>query len=155
MINLEKALMKLISQAVPEMFLKSYQNEHSNSITTPIPDIFNDLMDVYGTIPEEELISADTAIRARVFDISQPLVIIYNKMDDLQQLAIAADLPYTDKQFINLGVRLIKNMNDFDKGLTKWFENPSDKYIDFKQHFTDAQKNLPRVRGPTMQSGIL
>ena len=156
MTNLEKALLKLISQAVPEMFLKPYRNQYSNGITTPIPDIFDDLMAIYGVVPEEELVQAESALRARVFDIAQPLVIIYNEMDDLQQLATAAGLEYTEAQFINLGIRLIKNMNDFDKGLTEWFEKTTGKnYIAFKTHFTKAQNNLRRVRGPTMQSGIL
>lgn len=47
-------------------------------------------------------------------------------------------------------------MNDFNKGLTKWFEKPAgQEYIAFKKHFTTAQNNLRRVRGPNMQSGIL
>ena len=156
MTNLEKALLNIISQAVPEMYLKPYRNEHSNAITTPIPDIFNDLMAIYGVVPEDDLVAAESALRARVFDIAQPLVIIYNEMDDLQQLATAAGVPYTEAQFVNLGIRLIKNMNDFDKGLTKWFEKTSGKnYIGFKNHFTREQNNLRQVRGPTMQSGIL
>ena len=156
MIDLEKVLLKIISLAVPEIFLKPYQNQYSNGNTTSIPDIFDDLMTTYGVVPEEDLIAADSALRARVFDISQLLVIIYNEMDDLQQLTIAAGLPYTDAQFFKLGVCLIKNINNFDKGLTKWFEKPSGQnYIAFKTHFTTAKNHLRRVQGPTIQSEIL
>ena len=139
MVNLEKSLLKIISQALPSMYLQPFRNEHSNAINTPIADILDSLMTTYGTVPEEDLLSADSALRTRVFDITKPLVIIYNEMDDLQQLATAAGLPYTDAQFINLGIRLIKNMNDFDKGLTEWFDSPpGQKYRAFKLHFITA-----------------
>ena len=156
LVQLETVLLKLLSQALPFMYLQPFRTEESNAITTPIADILDTLMTTYGTVPEEDLLSADSALRSRVFDITKPLVIIYNEMDNLQQLATAAGLPYSNAQFINLSMRLIKNMNDFDKGLTKWFDLPRNQtYQTFKNHFTKAQNNIRRVRGPTMQSGIL
>ena len=146
MISLEKVLLTLISHAVPEMYLKPYRNQHSNAIDWEIWEIIDDLMEMYGTVPEEHLRTAESILRAKVFDISKPLVIIYNEMEDLKQIADAAQLPYTDAQFVNLGICLIKNTNDFDKGLTEWFDLPlGQTYITFKKHFTKAQTALRRV----------
>ena len=96
-------------------------------------------------------------MRSKVFEITEPLVILFNEMDNLQELATAARLPFTDAQFVNLGIRLIKNMNDFDKGLTEWFDLPTVKktYIKFKDHFMNVQSSLQQISGPMMQSEIL
>lgn len=141
--NLEKALLKIIFQAMPEVFLKPSQNQYSNGIDTPIQDIYDDLMTTDGVVPEEDLVAASTALMARVFDISQPLVVIYKKMDNLQQLATVAGLLYTDAYFVNLGICLIKNMNKLDKGLTEWFEkNNGQKLHCIQNTLKDRAKNI-------------
>ena len=38
-INVEKALLKQLVQAVPELYLKSFRNTHSNSITILFVDV--------------------------------------------------------------------------------------------------------------------
>ena len=157
MIALEKYLTKLISHAIPSTFLKSFRNRSSNAITTTIPIILSALFQTYGLIPEEELLTKENNLRAKVFDIVEPLIILYNEVEDLQELAVAAQNPYSDPQIINLGIKLIKNMCDFEKGLTTWYDLPlaDQTWIRFKTHFNTAQNSLRRVRGPTMQSGIL
>ena len=46
---------------------------------------------------------------------------MYNEIEDLQDLAVAASLPYSDRQILNIGITLIKNMNEFEKA----FKNKS------------------------------
>ena len=48
-------------------------------------------------------------------------------------------------------------MCNLEKGLTTWYNLPlaDQTWIRFKTHFNTAQNSLRRVRGPTMQSGIL
>ena len=155
MVGLERALLKLLAQALPSMYLKPFHNVHSNAIDQPISVILDSLLTTYGRVPEEELLTEESNLRTKVFDITEPLVILYNKMDDLQQLADAAGLRYTDAQFLNIGIRLIKNMNDFEKGLTDWYDLPVPRtWLQFKTHFTTAQNNLRKVRGHMMQSGV-
>ena len=128
------------------MYLQPFCTEESNSITTSIADILNSIMTTYDAVPKEDLLSADSALRTRVFDITKLLVIIYNKMDILQQLATTAGLPYLDAQFINLCIRLIKNMNNFDKGLIEWFELPTNQtYQVIKNHFAKSKNNIQGV----------
>ena len=64
---------------------------------------------------QEEIFSA------KVFDIKQPLVILVGELEDLQQIFVAALNPYTDTQIVNIGVKLIKKFNDFEKGLISLF----------------------------------
>ena len=95
-------------------------------------------------MPKEQLLQEEASLRAKVFEITEPLIILYNEVEDLQALAVAATIPYLDAQIINLGIKLIKNMNNFDKSLTSWYNLPiADRtWIRFKSHFTLAQSSL-------------
>lgn len=52
--------------------------------------------------------SRDT-LCAIVFDIQQPI----NKLEELEQVANMANNTYTGAQLVNIGIKLIKNLNDF------------------------------------------
>ena len=51
-------------------------------------------------------------------------------------------------------MQLIKNTNDFERGLESWLTQPvaSRTWLAFKSHFNDAQQQLRRIRGPTMRN---
>ena len=70
----EEALTKQLSDALPPHYLKKYRNVHSNKISTPIRDILGELFTTYGAITDEELSEKETTLKARIFDITQPLV---------------------------------------------------------------------------------
>ena len=71
---------------------------------------------------------------------------MYNEVDDLIELGIAAKNPFTDAQIVKLGVKLIKNMNDFEKGLEEWYALPGPTtWESFKSHFETAYINLQQV----------
>ena len=153
--DLEKALIKMLSRTIPSMYLMHFRNEFSSAINARIPVILSHLLDTYGRVTEDDLLQAEGLLQARIYDITEPLVVMFNDIDEFQQLATAARLPYSDNQIINLGIRLIKNMNDFEKGLNEWYDLQIKTYLTFKTHFTTAQNNLRRVRGPTMSNGVL
>ena len=89
----------------------------------------------------------------KIFDIQQPLIIMFNELDKLEQVAIAASNPYTATQMINIGVKLIRSFNDFENGLTSWFERPLIQHTlpNFKAYFEREYQALKRVRGTTMR----
>ena len=82
---------------------------------------------------------------------------MFNEVDDLPELATAVGMPFSYPQILSIRIRLMKNMQEFDKGLNKWYDLPEiDRtWLPFKTHFANAQEHLCRVRGPTMQSGAL
>ena len=69
-------------------------------------------------------------------------------------MAIAASNPYTGTQLVNIAIKLIKNFNDFEKGLVSWFERPvvAHTMLNFKAHFEREYQALKRVRGTTMRN---
>ena len=154
--NVEKALKKQLVDAMPELYLKRFRNRNTNTLTDSLPVILAYLFQTYGDISDEELTKAEETLKAKVFDITQPLAIMYNEIQDLQDLATAANNAFSDRQLVLIGIHLIKNMNDFEKGLIDWYARPSVEhtYMNFKTHFETAYQSLRQVRGITMRNSI-
>ena len=152
--NVEKALKKQFAEAMPELYLKRFRNRLTNTLTDSIPDILNYLVQTYGDISDTELSETETNLKDKLFDITQPIIVMYNEIQDLQDLAIAATNAYSDKQLVAIGIQLIKNMNDFEKGLTDWYARPSvdHTFINFKTHFEQAYLSLRKCRGISMKN---
>ena len=84
----------------------------------------------------------------------QPLVIIFNNLDELKQVVMLSNNLHTGTYIVNIGIRLIKNFNDFEKGLTEWFDQLAIQHtlFNFKTHYEREYQALKRVRGTTMRS---
>ena len=80
-----------------------------------MPTILHYIFTTYGYITPEELKEQEEILSAKVFNIQQSLIIFFGELEDLQQISMAALNLYTDTQIINIGVKLIKNSNDFEK----------------------------------------
>ena len=152
--QVEKALIKQLGQAMPSDYLKSFRNIHTNTITTPLPTILSHLFTTYGAIEPEELHEIEQNLRAKVFDICEPLVVMFNEVEELQDIATASGTPFSENQKINIGIQCIKNFNDFEKGLSDWFDLPAagKTWTAFKTHFESARESLRRLRGVTMKN---
>ena len=94
--NVEARLLKQLSQALPDLYLKSFQNQFSNTFTADVPTILHYLFTAYGYITPEELKEQEEMLSAKVFDIQQPLIILFGELEDLQQISVAALNLYTD-----------------------------------------------------------
>ena len=138
---IEQSLIKQLGQELPELYLRSFRNEHTNTITTDIPTLLEHLFTTYGAIEPEELQEKVDTLRQKVFEIAEPLIIMYNEVNELQDLATASGNPFTPKQLIAIGIQLIKNLNDFEKGLTTWYDllPAQQTWPRFQTHFETAR----------------
>ena len=59
-VSLEKTLFKLMSDALPAMYLMPFRNDESHAISIPISDILDNLLLTYGVIEEEEVLEAES-----------------------------------------------------------------------------------------------
>lgn len=152
--QVEKALIKQLGTALPQMYLRGFRNAHTNTITTDIPTLLEHLFTTYGAVEPEELKEQEDILRQKVFNIGDPLIILFNEVEELQELATASGNPFSPVQQLTIGIQLIKNFNDFETGLTSWFDLPTiDKtWPRFKTHFESARASLRRVRGVTMRN---
>ena len=98
------------------------------------------------------LCQKETEIRAFVYSLQDPLVNLYNQVEDLQKLGDTAQMPYTEFQIINFGVQLICKTHNFQDGLKQWFGKDRDDktWETFKLHLEDEYDKLKQVRGATI-----
>ena len=87
----EKALIKQVCRAVPELYIKSFRHPRTNVVTTTLSDLLTRLFTSYGTVTDDELQKANSDLSDRVFDITLPLIDLYNEVENLKSLSIAAE----------------------------------------------------------------
>ena len=152
-VDLEKALRYQITAAVPEEYLDALRNRAANAITDTIPVILQHLFDNYGTVEMEEVLREEQNLRDIKYTPPTPLVAIFNKIEDLQDLATAAYSPYTQVQLLNIGIQILKDSGVFTEGLKAWYLTPIAQHTweNFKTHFQDELKKLKKVLGPQMR----
>ena len=73
-----------------ELYLKRFRDRATGILTHNIPDILEYLFINYGEVTDEEVIDMSDKLKSMVFDITQPIVVLYNEIQDLQDLADAA-----------------------------------------------------------------
>ena len=93
MISVKQCFTKKLGQALPECYLRSFRIIHTNTITIEILTLLEHLFTTYGSIEWEELQEKVDKLRHRVFDISQPLITMYNDVNKQQDLATASGNP--------------------------------------------------------------
>ena len=149
----EKLLKKQIIHTVKSDYLQDITDDDTDRIILSISGILTHLFETYGEVEPEELAAEETKMASYYWDLNEATAIMYNKIDDLQNYATAAGMPKTDAQLVNIGLTLIRKTNDFEKGLTAWYNrhHTLQTYRDFKIHFTAAKKELQKVRGKRMK----
>ena len=78
--NVKKALKMQLAEALPELYLKRFRNPHMNTLTDALLVILAYLFQTYGDITDEELKSVEDKLKERVFDITQPMAVMYNEI---------------------------------------------------------------------------
>ena len=143
----KKTLIKQIVGAVDPEFLKDIRDPVTHSILRPVHEVLQFLFDNHGQVTAEALATEEASMASFYWDINDPPVTMFNKIDDLVQLADAAGVPKTDAQIVNYGISFIKKTNDFEQALMSWYNLPvvDQTYARFKTHFTDAQRELRKV----------
>ena len=81
------------------------------------------------------------------------MVTLYRPSEQLQKLATAAIIPYSEAQKLEIGLTLIHNTRYFEKALGEQNTRAvtTNTWDTFKVHFKDAQTKLKEIRGPIMQ----
>lgn len=100
------------------MYFKGFRNPYTNTITTDIPTLLDHVFTTYGAVAPEELKKEEDLLRHKVFDIGQPLALLFNKVDKLQELFTVPGNPFLPIQLLTIGIQLINNFNNFETELT-------------------------------------
>ena len=151
--DVKKALLKQIVAAVDATYMNEFRNYDTDSIAMSVHQLLGHLFQIYGQVEPETLAKDEQAFKSYYWDLQDPPVLLFNKIDDLVQMATAANIPKTEAQIINYGLSTIKKTNDFEEALGTWYTRPlvEHSYINFKEHFTTAQRKLKKIRGTRLR----
>ena len=152
-IMLENALKKKITDAIHEDYIGDLRDPTTKTILHDIPFILDHLFTRYGEVSTDELDDATDAAKKMQFSVTDPLTKLYTTIEDLDQLAQAANSPFLPTQLLRIAIRILKSTNDYTKGLSDWYERPvhEQTWPNFKTHFVQAKALLQKVRGKTMR----
>ena len=78
-----------------------------------------------------------------VYDISEPIDLIFNAVDDLREIAELATRPYTDIQMVDLGYMVLARQPIFRSDIRRWLRrDPADQtWADFQTFSPTPTKN--------------
>ena len=151
--NVEKALLNQLSQALPEVYVKIHRNCITNTITDPLNQVLKSLYDRYGLVTSDELDDVELEFNKYQHDITQPLVVLWDKIAYLKEVGELAKIPFSLHQLISKALRTIRNTGDFETGIKQWYSRPpllpgvSLTWDMFTNHFDKALKELEFIRG--------
>ena len=64
-----------------------------------------------------------------VWNLRNLLFILYNPVEEIVDLAAAANVPNKQYEIFTIGVEMIRKTQDFDKGLSECFEHPEAEHM--------------------------
>ena len=120
-IDVNNALMKQIINTIDADYIKELQNEIISTITNTIPQVLTFLFIRYSEVNNERVIKEEDKVKSFTWTITNPPVVIYNLIDDLDTISEAAGAPKTVNQRIQYGVDIIKKTGEFKNLRLEWF----------------------------------
>lgn len=148
--GIENALKQQILNAFDHDYLADLIDRDTQSITSNISEIFTHLYTAYGRISLAEFHERQKAIEDEALDLQVPLTVLWNKIDDLKDLAEHIHAPISEQQCINIALRKLINTQTFTEEIKKW-KTLNQTWAIFKQHFRQAQQDLRDLGGLQMQ----
>jgi len=150
---MEKFLLRHAQNALEPKWIAPLINEDTGLIEDDLPTVCAYLDANYGVVQSEEVKEKESEVLSTSFNPSEPLIVIFRPIEQLQKLATTANIPYSLEQQLEIGLTIIRSTRDFEKALGDWNEMAVGlkTWDSFKSHFTTAQSALKAIRGPTMQ----
>lgn len=142
--NVEQALRKQLVAAIQDSYLASLKNRQTNTITVPLDQLIDYLFVNYGRVTPAKLQHEEQQLTEWIYDPALPIVLVFNKIHDLLDLATAAGSPYSAQQIINFGYLILNKTGKFNQGIREWnWLLPAQKtWANFQTHFTTEYQTL-------------
>ena len=151
--NVEQALRKQVINAIQDSYLASLKDRQTNTILVPLDQIIDYLFVHYGRVTPAQLQHEEQQLTEWIYDPVLPIVIVFNKIDDLLDLATAAGSPCSAQQIINFGYNILNKTGKFKQGIREWNRLlPAQKtWATFQTHFTTEYQALRETGDLTNQ----
>ena len=154
-LDVKKALIQQIVIAVESSYLDALRNPVTKTLDNDIHAILAHLMDTYGDVTPEKLSDYEDKVKAMVHDPSMPIDSVFNAVQELCDFSEQAQTPYTQAQAVNMALVIILRTGSFAESIKEWNRKTRaqrQNWINFKNHFRNAHKELRATRIATMSS---
>lgn len=125
-------------------YLALLKKHQTNTITLRLHEFVDFLFRNYGHVTPAQLANEEQQLLSWSYDPSLLIVLLYNKIDDLMDLANTASLPYSLQQVINMGYILLNKTGKFTNGIREWNCIPPNQrtWDVFQTYFSHAHWEL-------------
>ena len=116
----KKAIKNQIIEAIDENYTKTLIDQTKRTIQRTMPEVLEFLFNGYGKIEDEDLREMEEDIKVIKNELVDPIVNMFNEIEDLRDLGVAADKEYFKQQLVKIGLQIIKNTGKFEHDLKDW-----------------------------------
>jgi len=140
----EKALIAQIVASIDPIYLRALLNRVTGQYNHDIRSVIMHLFSTYGKITPQQVKAKEAAVLGMHYDISQPVDIVFNAIDDLADLADHARSPMTPQQMLDLAYVIFARQPILQQDIRLWTRRPAPErtWLNMLEHFRDAQSDL-------------
>ena len=120
------------------------RNHQTNTINVTIPVILDYLFSNHGRVTPSMLQHEEKQVKEIYYDPQHPVDVIFNKVEDLLDLSIAARADFTEQQLINIAYVLLSANRKYQHYIREWsrLDAAEKTWTHFKTHFRRAHQEL-------------
>ena len=140
----EKALIAQVVDAVDTIYLRALLNRATGQYSTSIRAIMDHLFTTYGQLTPQLVRATEAEVYNLHFDISQPVDIIFNAIEDLSVLAAHANSPISTQQMMDMAYVIFAKQPILQQDLRAWkrIAPAARTWATMILHFREAQNDL-------------
>jgi hypothetical protein len=139
-LGVENALKQQLLKTIDTSYLAALYDPQTFDLQGNIQQILQYLLTTYGSVTPELLNEEDEKVQKMHYNSNLPIDIIFNAIDDLAEVGIAAEIPYSQQQKIPLATNIFLRSGKFKDYLKEWKRRlPADKsWANLKTDFRQA-----------------
>ena len=153
----EALLRTQIVEAIERDYLEPLRNAATDRITDPISDIFTFLQTTYGRLTPAQLKQRETEIDNIIYDPTQNIDQVFNKIQKFQDICTLTSNARTDKQLVTYAYLIFQKSGIFMEALKKWNKKPAadQTYSNMKTFMRKEYNDLDAVGGLTVANSSI
>ena len=142
--NVEQALKQQIVKAIDDAYLTALRNRQTNTIDVTLPVLIDYLFTNHGRVTPAMLQHEEKQVQEMFYDPIHPVDVIFNKVEDLADLAAAARTEFSEPQLINFAYVILNATGKYQPYIREWSRLAPDRktWANFKTHFRQAHQEL-------------
>ena len=139
--NLTDAGKKFIQDGIDDMYLKGITDRNVGLAHIPIREILEFLSQNYGNITQYNIEHNDKKLKEKC-DANIPIEMLFDQIEDAQDIAAVAGHPYTNNQLLTTAYNLVYATGLFFDNCKAWNRLPANQKTmeNFKTTFQQAQR---------------